>query len=936
MGALASRNGSRMDGAPWRAACALFVLSAGLVPARAQAPPPCSGFDVAYLDLGPPAEGDVVVDLEYTPDGARLVVANLESRNLVVMDADDGTVLRVIGLSGGPEQLALTPDGLFAVVTLFEEDALSIVRLGSGTEVAVVPIGLEPGPVLVDASGSLAVVGNTGENTLSIVDLATRTELRRIGPARFTPVTAASSWSNTRIWSGFALTPDGTTALVPDLQGDRLMFLDVAGGPTTFLALDDPYDVALSANGVTAVCSAHFPATQAYVVDVPTRTLAATVPTGQLATFSPPIVVNAAGTRAFVAVRNGVVSVDVATGVASNRLFSTNWVRALELTFDDAFLVAATEEGHVVDALSGSVAALVREGPAPEFVAVSPTERRAALAEPSFEDLIELWSVDGALSTLLAYVPSGPAPEADRAKRVRASADGTAAVVINRTSRTLSIVDTSGTTGAVLATVALDPAPAEVALAPDGSTAVVTHLGSEDLALVDLASSAVLRVSLTGPTGDVLVSADSQTAWVLELDDALMSGSGLWRVALPGGALTAPRLTLGEAGGGGYSWEELSGLAASPDQSRLVVCNGGSDDVSVVDALSWTELARLPVAPYPVRCAFTPDGARALVVSRNGPLLTEVLLPNGLPPSVGRTLVLGLQPLDVAVAPNGLRAAVGCYGAQRIDLVDLATFTLVASVDLVTPENRGQPIGLAWVEGGAALLVCTRGGGLSRIDAATLLVTDSVRLRAEPADLAWSEATGTALVASPRNEDGLFVARPYAECGRAFCFGNGGVSPGCTLCPCGNDALATSSSGCLNQGGSGATLASAGRPRLTDESLRFALDGAAPGGFAVLVSGANALPQAGPCPPGSGLSGSALDGLRCVGGGLVRHGARAVDPAGAVGTTTPGWGEGAATLLDAFAPGETRRFQAIYRVNPANGCGSGQNSSNAIELTIAP
>ena len=61
--------------------------------------------------------------------------------------------------------------------------------------------------------------------------------------------------------------------------------------------------------------------------------------------------------------------------------------------------------------------------------------------------------------------------------------------------------------------------------------------------------------------------------------------------------------------------------------------------------------------------------------------------------------------------------------------------------------------------------------------------------------------------------------------------------------------------------------------------------------FGVLVSGDNRLPNMGVCPPGSGLASPLLDGLRCVGGAALRHGSRATDANGEIGTTsTAGWG----------------------------------------------
>lgn len=172
----------------------------------------------------------------------------------------------------------------------------------------------------------------------------------------------------------------------------------------------------------------------------------------------------------------------------------------------------------------------------------------------------------------------------------------------------------------------------------------------------------------------------------------------------------------------------------------------------------------------------------------------------------------------------------------------------------------------------------------------------------------------------------------------AFCSGDGGREPGCTDCPCGNEAPIATSGGCLNGDGRSARLSATGTASLAADSLAMLLDGANGDTFAVLLSGANALPNQGPCPPGTGIVAvPALDGLRCVGGDLQRHGSRATNAFGS--TLNPWAGAGTQGLLaqgGAAVAGQERYFQAFYREDPASGCGSGQNTSNAIRVRVSP
>lgn len=195
---------------------------------------------------------------------------------------------------------------------------------------------------------------------------------------------------------------------------------------------------------------------------------------------------------------------------------------------------------------------------------------------------------------------------------------------------------------------------------------------------------------------------------------------------------------------------------------------------------------------------------------------------------------------------------------------------------------------------------------------------------------------------------GYHYVQAPVEVGTSFCFGDGGATPGCTSCPCGNDALPGSLGGCVNSSSRSARLIARGLPRIGADSLRFEVTGAKGDSFAILVSAANALPLMGACPTGSGIQSPELDGLRCVGGGLVRHGTRRTDGNGDVGPPwnfpipinwlPNGWGpprgpEGGLLLQSGFAAGQTRHFQVFYRELITLGCGTGQGTTNAVSVT---
>ncbi len=218
-----------------------------------------------------------------------------------------------------------------------------------------------------------------------------------------------------------------------------------------------------------------------------------------------------------------------------------------------------------------------------------------------------------------------------------------------------------------------------------------------------------------------------------------------------------------------------------------------------------------------------------------------------------------------------------------------------------------------------------------RFSAALALQGETMFIGA-PRDLEGLMRTGSVQVVSVKPS-------PY----HAYCLGDTSTAPGCAVCPCGNDAHASSGGGCDNALRWSATLDVQGRSSTSADTLRLDVRGATPNSFAVLMVGAQQLPfdPAQPCPIGHGVGSILLDGLRCVGAPVRRLGARATNGVGAAGSTLPGWGGadgpvGGLLAATQFAPGQTRYFQVFYRTDPMQGCGRGQNTTNGLSVRVIP
>ena len=174
----------------------------------------------------------------------------------------------------------------------------------------------------------------------------------------------------------------------------------------------------------------------------------------------------------------------------------------------------------------------------------------------------------------------------------------------------------------------------------------------------------------------------------------------------------------------------------------------------------------------------------------------------------------------------------------------------------------------------------------------------------------------------------------------SICHGDGGDQLGCIDCPCGNNNTPGLLGGCLNSSGASALLTKGGSDSVASNTLNFDVTGATPLNLAILVSGSGLLPLMGACPPGTGILGSPpMDGIRCVGFDLRRHGGRLMDANGDSGVTTPHWGRpdgpiGGIIPQGGWIAGQTRGFQSFYRDDARKGCRTGLNTTNAVAITF--
>ncbi|MCC6928957.1 MAG: beta-propeller fold lactonase family protein [Gemmatimonadaceae bacterium] len=315
-----------------------------------------------------------------------------------------------------------------------------------------------------------------------------------------------------------------------------------------------------------------------------------------------------------------------------------------------------------------------------------------------------------------------------------------ALIVLNKSDAKASIVDLA--TATIVRTFPTGDGPHEVAVSPDGATAVVTNYGNQgpgnSLTVLDLAGKAAPRTISLGdwrrPHGIVWLKDGRRVLVTSELGKALLVvdvAAGTVATAIPTEqnlshmvALAPDERTAYTAniGSGSVSKVDLAAgktvrvkvtgkgpeaIDVSPDGKEVWAADRNLDYLTILDAATMDSLGSLPTMRFPNRLKFTLDGKRALVsnaaagtitvydVARRAQVAT-ITIPFD-PSKKKAEAVLGdmgnsAVPLGILMDPNGKRAWVATAALGEVVELDLATLSVTRTI------NAGNnPDGMAFI-----------------------------------------------------------------------------------------------------------------------------------------------------------------------------------------------------------------------------------------------
>ena len=298
-------------------------------------------------------------------------------------------------------------------------------------------------------------------------------------------------------------------------------------------------------------------------------------------------------------------------------------------------------------------------------------------------------------------------------------------LVLNKSDNTVSLIDLS--TRKTVATVPTGVGPHEVAVSPDGKTAVIANYGAQtpgsSLTIVDVPGKKVIKTIDLGeyrrPHGivwlkgnHVVVTAEGNKALlVVDINAGRISNAVVTNQNVSHMVAVSPRhgrAFVANIGSGSVTVIDLKaneritdiqtgagaeGIDISPDEKEVWVTNRAANTVSVIDAGSLKVTNTLSSKDFPIRVKFAPGGKFVLVSNaRSGDLaifdagtkaeikrVSMEVKANEASNSSGRIFSqFGRSPVPVGilVAPGLAHAFVANTNADIVTMIDLKTWQI--------------------------------------------------------------------------------------------------------------------------------------------------------------------------------------------------------------------------------------------------------------------
>ena len=346
-----------------------------------------------------------------TPDGECLIVVNPDSNTVSLIDTATLTRRTELPVGVNPISVAVAPDGGLAYVANQGSDSLSLVDIGAGIVLDTVEVGNRPAGVAASPSGELLAVAESGDDQVRLLNIP--------------GLDTVSVLFTTDRPQGLAFTPDGRRLLITHLLSGDVTVLPIMTYHTYLpLALSSQTEIVETQNPSFSLSQG---------------SVAASIPTWLNVAPAPAVIINSAGTRAY-------LPQTMANGLGYNTGFDTT-------VFPKVSVLNLETNTHQTS----------------EHISLPETDRPVGLpwdAALSRNDT-ELWVVHSASNDVSVIDISNPTrptrvaniPVGDNPRGVVLSPDGSTAYINNTLAGTVSVVDANSYSVTEVITVTTIPLP---------------------------------------------------------------------------------------------------------------------------------------------------------------------------------------------------------------------------------------------------------------------------------------------------------------------------------------------------------------------------------------------------------------------------------------------------------------------------------------------
>lgn len=115
----------------------------------------------------------------------------------------------------------------------------------------------------------------------------------------------------------------------------------------------------------------------------------------------------------------------------------------------------------------------------------------------------------------------------------------------------------------------------------------------------------------------------------------------------------------------------------TPDGTKVLVPNSGSNTVSVISTASNMVVATIPVGLNPTAVAVDPTSTTGYVTNFGSGTVSVISIPTD---SVVATITLGGTPVDVTISRDGSRVFVSNSGSNNVAVIDPTTNSVIATI----------------------------------------------------------------------------------------------------------------------------------------------------------------------------------------------------------------------------------------------------------------